>query len=156
MLFRSATPSLAFCTVYFTYLCLTQDAMASTSPDRPKVSFITYCIPPLAVVLLVAATRQNAPIRLATWLGYIYIAVNVCQYTTTGGGAVTDYALGTWFGTNCFMTWWLLFYTDLEEIRHKNDKIPLVQRPLLSRLFWLLCVWLGQRGVGWSVEVRAY
>lgn len=129
--------------------------MASIDPDTEKrtIPIITHCVLPVVVVLFVTATRQNAFVRLATWLGYIGIVLDARSQYTTGGGAMMDYSLGSSYGTYCFTTWWLLFYTDVETLRYNDDKVPVMERPLLSRMYWLSCLWFGQRAVGWNVEV---
>ena len=129
--------------------------MTSTTSQRQIIPIFTYCALPLAVVLFVAAARQNVLIRLTTLLGYICVAVYACRFTT-GRGVEADYMLGSFFGTNCFTAWWLLFYLELGEVRHREDSGSLVERSLLSRTYWLVTLWFNQRGIGWSVEVRTY
>ena len=106
----------------------------------------------MIAVTLVAAIRPNVLFRAATVVGWAAVTIAATQHTL--GDSLANYSAGSWFGTNCFLVWWLLFYLNpVVDIRYVNDKIPIADMPLWKRSWWILSFWFSPRAIGWNVQV---
>ena len=137
--------------------------------DRPNVSMDKYIdmrepLPPAAVVLpyiamgLVPALRSTYPgvsWRLAALVAFGAAMARFSLYDT--GDKMQNYCIGSAFGShlcNALVLW--VLSDPVKECRYENQKEPTEDWPLWKRLYWMMCVGVSTRSIGWSTQVRAH
>ncbi|EED85071.1 predicted protein [Postia placenta Mad-698-R] len=107
--------------------------------------------PLLSMILIAAliALQPRWPFKLAASATYAYsiALLSVC----TAGIISIDYCLGCLFVGQFLIAFQLLWLHDpLTEFKHERDTVPPAELPFWRRTYWVLCIFIGPRGIGWA------
>ncbi|EIW53511.1 uncharacterized protein TRAVEDRAFT_133561 [Trametes versicolor FP-101664 SS1] len=130
-----------------------QDATGSSQPALPLPAFILFTEAALACIM---ATLPLTPVRIAASV----LLLCACAYgavSYTLGKPDDDYSLGSsLFGTlilNTILFTWLI-PDPLRDIRYlKEGSAPLTEKPLLTRIWYAVCIHHNWRLIGTNAQV---
>lgn len=131
--------------------------MQPTMNSHPRSSSPTPAIIILQMILIAAliALQPRWPFKLAASATYAYsiALLSVC----TAGIISIDYCLGCLFVGQFLIAFQLLWLHDpLTEFKHERDTVPPAELPFWRRTYWVLCIFIGPRGIGWAHQASVH
>ncbi|CDO68590.1 hypothetical protein BN946_scf184996.g21 [Trametes cinnabarina] len=132
------------------------DAASPTSyaAGRPPLPLLTFVILPDVVLACLMALRRPSGIKIGVSLLLLSASAYAC-IAYTMGNPTDDYTMGsTVFGNMVLNITLFIWLTDpVKDYRYLRDPTPLTEKPLLSRIWYSLCIIHNQRLIGTNAQV---
>ncbi|PCH35769.1 hypothetical protein WOLCODRAFT_133975 [Wolfiporia cocos MD-104 SS10] len=122
-----------------------------SADGRPPLPLALQLLSSTLPACIIALNLPHA-VRCAALVGYAYVLSRACSFST--GSVHRDYSLGCMLMGQLITTFHLLCLSNpLAQFRHESDLVPPSELSFLRRVYWSMCVFFNNRGVGWSYQV---
>ena len=125
--------------------------------NRPPFNALTYIIAPYFVVALLLAVqpRPSLLLRTSAWLALTAFLLTGTHFDA--GSDFDNWSVGIVLVGPAFTAFVLMLLRDpVADCRHEDQKEgeEIINMPYWKRAYYVLCVIVTYRGVGWNYQVR--